>query len=278
MFALIGTKNLTLNNSIQDPSYVRQPLGYKLFRDGGIPYARCNFAKVIVNNQNFGVYVNLEPTHELYMQRNVGNSLGNLYETEWRFDLTKGNLDKTFNQEGFSKFEDQQDLALAIAQFDKGFSAAKLVLDVEEIVRVFAMQAVVKHWDGYPNNTFIYNDMVAVEDPKIENVRLKLIPSGIDGIFSPDKPFEVKNEGIISKLILSDKATTKLLQTTLQSSASAYAQSLNANLSLVDKMLAVLKGAGVDKPDEVAKQVDVVKKDMNGVKAGIDALILKLGA
>ena len=51
---LIGTRYITLNNSIQDPSYIRQPLGYSLFKQAGLPYSRCNFAQVYVNNINMG--------------------------------------------------------------------------------------------------------------------------------------------------------------------------------------------------------------------------------
>ena len=59
--AVIGTQYITLNNCVQDYSYIRQPLGYNLFKQAGLPYARCNFAKVVVNGTNMGVYVNLEP-------------------------------------------------------------------------------------------------------------------------------------------------------------------------------------------------------------------------
>ena len=43
--ALIGSRYLTLNNSIQDRSYIRQPLGYKLLAMAGLPHSRCNFAR-----------------------------------------------------------------------------------------------------------------------------------------------------------------------------------------------------------------------------------------
>ncbi|CAF9932884.1 MAG: hypothetical protein HETSPECPRED_008471 [Heterodermia speciosa] len=273
ILALVGTKDITLNNSVQDPSYVRQPLGYEVFRQGGIPYARCNFAKVIVNGRSLGIYVNLEQIQEPYMQRNFNNDKGNLYETEWRFDLTKADLDKTFNQEGFSDFEDQKDLGLAISTFDKGIKVAKQVIAVDQVIRVLAMQAVVKHWDGYPNNTFVYNDTVPVENPKAENVKLKLIPSGIDGIFLPDRPFVVKNEGVLSKLVLNDSDTNKQLTAALQDSAKVFDKFLGANLSFVDKLAGILKIGGVDKPDDVAKAIDVVRKELNGVKAGLGAFI-----
>jgi CotH kinase protein len=52
--ALIGSRYITLNNSIQDPSYIRQPLGYKLLAMAGLPHSRCNFARVFVNGTLVG--------------------------------------------------------------------------------------------------------------------------------------------------------------------------------------------------------------------------------
>jgi hypothetical protein len=72
--ALIGSRYITLNNSIQDRSYIRQPLGYGLLAKAGLPHSRCNFARVFVNGtligQGFGgvnspgIYVNAEPIIE----------------------------------------------------------------------------------------------------------------------------------------------------------------------------------------------------------------------
>jgi spore coat protein CotH len=58
--AVYGLKKLTLNNAKQDPSLIRQCVGYQLFARAGIPAPRCNFAQVSVNGQNVGTYVNVE--------------------------------------------------------------------------------------------------------------------------------------------------------------------------------------------------------------------------
>ena len=52
--ALIGSRYITLNNSIQDRSYIRQPLGYRLLAMAGLPHSRCNFARVFVNGTLIG--------------------------------------------------------------------------------------------------------------------------------------------------------------------------------------------------------------------------------
>jgi hypothetical protein len=78
--ALIGSPYITLNNSIQDPSYIRQPLGYRLLAKAGLPHSRCNFARVFVNGtlvgqgapdiNSPGTYVNAEPVMKRYIERN----------------------------------------------------------------------------------------------------------------------------------------------------------------------------------------------------------------
>ena len=43
--ALIGTRYVTLNNSKQDDSYIRQTLGYRMLDMAGLPHSRCNYAR-----------------------------------------------------------------------------------------------------------------------------------------------------------------------------------------------------------------------------------------
>ena len=52
--ALIGTRYVTLNNSIQDKSYIRQTLGYRMLDMAGLPHSRCNYARVFVNGTPIG--------------------------------------------------------------------------------------------------------------------------------------------------------------------------------------------------------------------------------
>ena len=47
--ALIGSRYVTLNNSIQDKSYIKQTLGYRMLGMAGLPNSRCNYARVFVN-------------------------------------------------------------------------------------------------------------------------------------------------------------------------------------------------------------------------------------
>jgi CotH kinase protein len=121
--ALIGSRYLTLNNTIQDRSYIRQPLGYKLLAMVGLPNSRCNFARVFVNGtligkgvsavNSPGIFVNAEPVMPRYIERNFnGNMNGNLYEFEHGDDLVSARL-PFMEAESLSKFNNKADLQFA---------------------------------------------------------------------------------------------------------------------------------------------------------------------
>ena len=121
--ALIGSRYVTLNNSIQDKSYIKQTLGYRLLDMAGLPNSRCNYARVFVNGtligqgvggvNSPGIYVNAEPVMKRYIERNFnGNMNGNLYELEHHDDFVAERL-PFIGVESLSKFDDKADLKFA---------------------------------------------------------------------------------------------------------------------------------------------------------------------
>lgn len=223
--ALIGSRFITLNNSVQDRSYIRQPLGYKLLAMAGLPHSRCNFARVFVNGtligqgvggvNSPGIYVNAEPIMKRYIERNFnGNMKGNLYEIEHHDDFVKERLD-FISVEDLSKFKNKADLKFADEHIAAhGVAGAAQMLDLDQFIKLHAMEFYLKHWDGYANNTnntYIYNDVAAVETPGVDNVTFKLIPWGIDQTFQPDRPFKLARSGLIAKLVRNDAARRQQL-------------------------------------------------------------------
>ena len=215
--ALIGSRYLTLNNSIQDPSYVRQPLGYKLFELAGLPHSRCNFAQVSVNGVPIGqgipgvnapgVFVNAEPIMPRYIERNFGNMKGNLYEIEHKDDFIDGRFG-FIGVEALSKFEDKADLRVAIDHIAAhGLAGASQVFDLDQFIKIYAMEFFLKHWDGYSrntNNTYVYNDVDAVVAPGVGDIKFKMIPWGLDQTLQPARHFRIDTAGLIAKLVRDD--------------------------------------------------------------------------
>src|SRR5437016_3801972 len=75
-----GLTKITLNNSVQDPTYINEPLCTALFRDAGVPAARVTHARVWLNERYLGLYVLVEGLSKDFLKLNFKNCNGNLYE------------------------------------------------------------------------------------------------------------------------------------------------------------------------------------------------------
>jgi hypothetical protein len=266
--SLIGTRYLTLNNSIQDRSYVRQTLGYRLLGMAGLPHSRCNYARVFVNGtpigQGFGgvnspgIYVSAEPIMRRYIERNFnGNMNGNLYELEHHDDFVSERLD-FISVEDLSEFDNKADLKLSMQHIAaNGVSGADQMLDLDHFIKLYAMEFFLKHWDGYcnnTNNTYIYNDVAAIEAPGVGNVTFKMIPWGLDQTLQPDRSFKLATGGLIAKLVRNDTARRQQLINQIGTYRDTVFGRENQQTTLkplIDQMEALLVGLGV--PNAVAE-------------------------
>jgi hypothetical protein len=103
---LLGLKSLTLNNMVQDPSMVREALGYEILRAAGVAAPHAGYAYVRVNGDGYGLYLNLETYDDVSMER-LFDSTQHLYEADVpRVDLAPGGASAFEVEEG-----DEDDLA-----------------------------------------------------------------------------------------------------------------------------------------------------------------------
>ena len=175
----LSVRRVTLNNSIADPAVIRQCLGYQLFADAGIPASRCSFAHVVVNGEDLGLYVNVEPLKGPFLRRHYGSSEGNLYEGTLS-DFREGMI-ATFepkNHESVVERDDLEPLLRALdASDDELVSALSAVVDLDEFLTFLAMETLLVHTDGYGANR---NNFYVYIDPS--SGLMRFIPWGIDGI------------------------------------------------------------------------------------------------
>jgi spore coat protein H len=177
---LDDVERLTLNNSVSDPTLVRQCIGYQLFRDAGLAAPRCNFAHVTVNEIDLGVYVNVEPVKKDFLRWAYGDEDGDLYEgtlsdfrPEWvgTFDAKTSDTDPD-NGPIWDVVEALE------ADDDELVDALDEVLDVDSYLTFWAMEVLVAHMDGYAGNT---NNYFVYRDPDTDLITF--MPWGIDAIF-----------------------------------------------------------------------------------------------
>lgn len=181
-----SVEKLTLNNSIQDTSLLKQCLAFKVFRDAGLPVSRCNLAHVVVNDQDLGVYVNVEGVTRRMLHRYFPDDSGNLYEgqlSDFRAGWTATYENKTNEDE-----TDRSDIAAVIdalaasdGELEERLGA---VLDLDSFFTFWAVESLIGAWDGYAdnqNNHFVYHD------PATD--RMYFLPWSPDIAFSTDDPF-----------------------------------------------------------------------------------------
>lgn len=194
---VFGADDLTLNNSKQDPSYLRQCLTYGVFRAAGLPAPRCNFARVTVNGADLGAYVHVERLDRAFLRRHFASDEGNLYEGTLS-DFQDGWL-ATFDAKSSGAAADGSDLravASAVAVPDAQLEAALgRVIDLPAFYDFWAAEVLVSHWDGYvgnQNNFFVYADP--------SSRRFRFLPWGTDGTLSakPDAPASVLATGVLA--------------------------------------------------------------------------------
>lgn len=208
-----GEKRLTLNNSISDESYVKQCLGYDLFRAAGVPAPRCSFATVSVNGDDLGVFVNVESIKKRFLRQHFSDDEGHLYEGALS-DFRPGWVE-TFQVKTNKDNVDRSDLLALTAVLEAPESAlannvAPLV-NIDAFLRFWAVEYLIMHMDGYARNT---NNFYVYNDP--ESQVFYFIPWGIDSIMweNATLPWEtvrpegaVWAEGILARRLYNDAST-----------------------------------------------------------------------
>ncbi len=77
-----GLDKLSLNNIIQDNTYMKDYLSYQMMREAGADAPLCSYVQVLVNGEEWGLYLAVEGVEESFLQRNYGNDYGELYKPD----------------------------------------------------------------------------------------------------------------------------------------------------------------------------------------------------
>ena len=84
---LLDNKTLNLNNSFQDPSFLREVFYQKQIRRH-IPAAKSNFVQLYINGQNWGLYPNVQQINKDYLKEWFFSNDG----INWRADRPDGQV------------------------------------------------------------------------------------------------------------------------------------------------------------------------------------------
>ena len=77
-----GLDKISLNNIIQDNTFMKDYLTYRMMGEFGVAAPLCSYVYITVNGEDFGLYLALESIEESFLQRNYGNDYGELYKPD----------------------------------------------------------------------------------------------------------------------------------------------------------------------------------------------------
>ncbi len=74
-----GYETLLLSNALRDPSMVREVLGFEIARKY-MPAPMANYARVSINGNYYGLFVNIEAVDERFLEKHFGSSDNSFFE------------------------------------------------------------------------------------------------------------------------------------------------------------------------------------------------------
>ncbi len=193
---LHGLKSMSLNNEVVDCSYLKEPLGYRVFRDAGLAASRTSFAHVMVNDEDYGLYVVVEvPDAKFLTDRFPGDDTGQLYDGKYLYydDGSYILLDFATGVDALFQLEEGEDtgnaeifaISDAIGAHGRpgpGFAEAlDGLVDWQELHTNFAVEQWIGHVDGYAMNRNNYRVYFRPSDGK-----MILMPWDFDYAFIED--------------------------------------------------------------------------------------------
>ena len=141
-----GLRKIVLDAPWYDPTLVHERLAFYYLKQYGMPYSCVNNARLYVNGQYYGIYVNVERLDREYLERHYALPDGNLYK-EGRELKTNEDWADTSRNDAFWAAEDVQ--------------ALENLVDLDHAVRLWAGLAMApdpdSYWAGVEINFYLYD-------------------------------------------------------------------------------------------------------------------------
>ncbi|MEO8426321.1 MAG: CotH kinase family protein [Verrucomicrobiota bacterium] len=196
-----GYSKISLNNSVQDQSYLSEAISRELFQAAGVPVPHSDHATVLLNGRDLGLYVLTEGFGKPFLKRYFKDVSGNLYDGGFVQDIT-GNLVPNSGDKPADRSDVEHLIEAALDRDPRNrWQRLVQVLDMERFVSFLAMEVMTCHWDGYAmnhNNYRLFHDVVAD--------RMVFMPHGMDQMFgmfrsTPGSSIQPSMQGLVARAV-----------------------------------------------------------------------------
>jgi hypothetical protein len=159
-----GLKKFTLQNSFNDPSYMREVIAYNLMDEMGVPTPEHAYVNFYVNGELFGLYLMVEAVDGEFIEKHFANSNGDLYKPDgtgsdllWLGDDIQSYTD--INLQTNEETTDNGAFINFVESLDNGETSA---IEVDTLLRYMSVSTSLSNLDSYhgplAHNYYIYDD------------------------------------------------------------------------------------------------------------------------
>jgi len=160
---LFGLKKFTLQNSFNDPSYMREVLAYELMDEMGVPSPQNAYVNFYVNGELFGLYLMVEAVDSEFLENHFANSNGDLYKPDGvGSDLLWISSDiDSYSEINLQTNEDTTDSGAFLNLVEQLDGDATDVVDVDMLLRYMSVSTALSNLDSYhgtlAHNYYLYD-------------------------------------------------------------------------------------------------------------------------
>ena len=160
-----GLKKFTLQNSYNDPSYMREVIAYDLLKEMGVPTPLHSYVNFYVNGELFGFYLMVEAIDSEFIENHFDNTNGDLYKPDGEgSDLVYIDSDiSSYSEINLKTNEDSTDSGAFInlvEQLDQGSTDE---VDVDLLLRYMSVSVALSNLDSY-HGTLAHNYYLYEQD------------------------------------------------------------------------------------------------------------------
>ena len=172
-----GLEKMNINGEHNDPSIIRSKMCWDIYGAVGVPASRSNHVSLYVNGNYYGLYTNVEHIDEEFVKKRFTDGSGNLWKCLYPATLEYlGFSPELYKQEAQGrriydlKTNKTQDDYSKLAHFidvinnyqdDQLKCELERIFDVDNYLKVIALDVLTGNWDGYipnKNNFYLYHD------------------------------------------------------------------------------------------------------------------------
>jgi spore coat protein H len=193
-----GLHKISLNNEVQDGTYITDKLCRELYAKAGVPAPRADYVTVALNGRHLGLYVLTEGWDKRFLKRHFSNAEGNLYDP-----VVGSDINRPLHANSGGDRDDASEIRAVVAAAAETNAAIRLarlekVVDMDRFYTMMALDVMFWNWDGYTinkNNYRVFHDL--------DHQRVVFMPHGMDQMFwRPDGPIATGRGGLVARAVL----------------------------------------------------------------------------